>query len=78
MTIGADGTITSFNTAAEQMFGWNAAEIVGQPATVVLPPDLRGSLDAYLANALRVDRATRRADATSRARACGATAPSSR
>ncbi|HUB15185.1 MAG TPA: PAS domain S-box protein [Acetobacteraceae bacterium] len=34
-----DGTITAWNYAAEAMFGWRAAEIVGQPVTVLFPPD---------------------------------------
>jgi diguanylate cyclase (GGDEF)-like protein/PAS domain S-box-containing protein len=37
MTVELDGTIRSFNAAAEAMFGWTATEIVGEPATNILP-----------------------------------------
>jgi PAS domain S-box-containing protein len=33
-----DGVITSWNPAAEGMYGYAAAEIVGRPATVLCPP----------------------------------------
>jgi diguanylate cyclase (GGDEF)-like protein/PAS domain S-box-containing protein len=52
LTIGADGTITAFNTAAEQIFGWSASAIIGLPATVIVPPDLRSPLETYLSSAL--------------------------
>lgn len=31
--------ITSWNPAAERMFGYRASEIVGQPITILIPPD---------------------------------------
>ncbi|HEY1764383.1 MAG TPA: PAS domain S-box protein [Opitutaceae bacterium] len=34
-----DGIVSSWNPAAETMFGYTAAEIVGQPITVLFPPD---------------------------------------
>ncbi|HEV7301271.1 MAG TPA: ATP-binding protein [Tepidisphaeraceae bacterium] len=34
-----DGTITSWNKGAERIFGWTAAEVVGGPITVIIPPD---------------------------------------
>jgi PAS domain S-box-containing protein len=34
-----DGVITTWNPAAEQMYGYAAAEIIGQPVTVLCPPD---------------------------------------
>jgi two-component system, cell cycle sensor histidine kinase and response regulator CckA len=34
-----DGSITSWNTAAERLFGYSAAEAVGQPIGLVIPPD---------------------------------------
>jgi PAS domain S-box-containing protein len=33
------GRITSWNSAAERMFGFSAAEAVGQPITIVIPKD---------------------------------------
>lgn len=34
-----DGTITSWNTSAEHIFGYKADEILGQPVTVLIPRD---------------------------------------
>jgi PAS domain S-box-containing protein len=34
-----DGIITSWNPAAEKMFGYPAAEIIGQPLLLLLPPE---------------------------------------
>ncbi len=36
---GLDGRITNWNAAAEQMFGYTAAEVVGQPVQMLIPPE---------------------------------------
>src|SRR6476659_5843752 len=36
-----DGRITAWNPAAERMFGYTAAEIIGKPVALLFPPDLR-------------------------------------
>jgi len=35
-----DGTITSWNSGAEATFGYRAAEAVGRPITILVPPEL--------------------------------------
>ncbi len=34
-----DGLVLTWNKAAEQMYGYRAAEIAGKPASILLPPD---------------------------------------
>ena len=34
-----DGIIQTWNAGAERLFGYKAAEIIGQPVTILLPPD---------------------------------------
>ncbi|PFG72837.1 PAS domain-containing hybrid sensor histidine kinase/response regulator [Tepidiforma thermophila] len=39
IAIGRDGRIESWNRAAEELYGWTAAEALGQPFTMILPPE---------------------------------------
>ena len=34
-----DGTVTSWNKGAQQLFGYTADEAIGQPITLIIPPD---------------------------------------
>jgi PAS domain S-box-containing protein len=40
-----DGTITSWNAAAEQLYGYSAAEVIGKPFTILVPPDRAAEVD---------------------------------
>ena len=37
-----DGVISAWNAAAERMFGYAEHEAIGQPITMIIPPDLYG------------------------------------
>ena len=37
---GLDGVISAWNAAAERMFGYTVHEAIGQPITLIVPPDL--------------------------------------
>jgi two-component system, cell cycle sensor histidine kinase and response regulator CckA len=48
-----DGIITSWNAAAERIFGYSAAEMVGQSVFRLIPPDLHGAERDLLARLRR-------------------------
>jgi PAS domain S-box-containing protein len=43
-----DGLITSWNPAAERMYGYSSAEVIGKPATLLSPRDRAGEVKAVL------------------------------
>jgi PAS domain S-box-containing protein len=43
-----DGRITSWNAGAEQLYGYTAAEVIGQPVGMLLPADQQNELPAIL------------------------------
>jgi PAS domain S-box-containing protein len=48
ITIDADGHIESFNEAAEDIFGYDAAEVIGENVKMLMPPPYRDEHDEYL------------------------------
>lgn len=56
--IGKDlcGIVTSWNRAAEAMFGYRASEVIGQPITLIFPPERIAEEEAILARVRRGER----------------------
>jgi PAS domain S-box-containing protein len=51
-----DGVITSWNKAAERLFGYTAAEAIGQHITLIIPPQRRQEEDTIIARLRRGQR----------------------
>ncbi|MFK4485677.1 PAS domain S-box-containing protein [Bradyrhizobium sp. USDA 336] len=48
ITKSLDGIITGWNKAAENLFGYAAAEAVGKPIDIIVPPDRKGEIRSIL------------------------------
>jgi len=65
-----DGTITSWNAAAERLYGYGLEAALGKPLAMLVPPERRDEAAAMLAriaagdDVLRVETVRRRADGT--------------
>ena len=53
IVIGQDGIVHSFSTAAERLFGYNAAEVIGKNIKMLMPSPYRETHDDYLRRYMR-------------------------
>jgi PAS domain S-box-containing protein len=51
-----DGIVSSWNQSAERLFGYTAEEIIGQPITLIIPPDRHDEETKFLERLRRGDR----------------------
>src|SRR5439155_24272013 len=54
--VNLDGVVTSWNTGAERLYGYPAADIVGRPFATLVPPERPGDLPTLLDRARRGER----------------------
>ena len=57
VSIDARGNIQSFNLAAQKMFGYSEAEILGKNVSLLMPPPYRDGHDAHIARYLQTGEA---------------------
>src|SRR5918992_4507998 len=57
ITINERGTVTTFNRAAERIFGYVARDVIGQNVRILMPQPYRGEHDGYISNYLRTGQA---------------------
>lgn len=51
-----DGIIQSWNQAAERLYGYTAADVIGQPVTLLMPPDVADDFPMIMARLQRGQR----------------------
>src|SRR5215831_16739408 len=51
-----NGIVTSWNRSAERIFGYAASEMIGQPITVLMPPDRIAEESQILAHIMKGER----------------------
>jgi PAS domain S-box-containing protein len=59
MAQGLDGKILYWNAAGERIYGYSAAEAIGQPVSLLVPPDRIGEVDTILETVARGERIER-------------------
>ena len=57
VTIDSDGIVQSFNPSAEVIFDYPAAEVIGQPVSILMPEPDRSSHGGYIASYMETGRA---------------------
>jgi PAS domain S-box-containing protein len=50
------GVVTSWNPAAERLFGYTAAEIIGRPISILMPPERHNDMEAILSRIRKGER----------------------